>query len=365
MPFVKGIDVSVYDPVVNWNKVRAQGYRFAYIRSSYGVSNNQTMMDTMFQAHWAGAKAAGVLRGAYHYLRASQDGTKQAIEYLRIANPQAGDLPAALDLEEAFNQDATNAQFIKNAEAFLKKVEQETGIKPMVYSRASFLKEKVSQANGKAPAWAKDYRMWVAHWTYSYNENIKPIEAAGWAPYTFWQYSGEKEYLDGITNELGAPILVDFDVFKGTLEDLYKLAGGKAPDPLKYTIKSGDTFESIAKQFNVNLSELLNNNPHLVLVGTVLTVPQPAGAGFSSTGSGSTSTSGTGTTGGTTGGTTTSGSSSAAVVTLPTSYTVKPGDTLFFISQTFGVPIKAIADANNILDPNLIFVGQVLTIPKP
>jgi lysozyme len=63
MPFVKGIDVSVYDPLVNWAKVRAQGYRFALIRSSYGVENNKTKMDTMFQSHWAGAKAAGMLRG--------------------------------------------------------------------------------------------------------------------------------------------------------------------------------------------------------------------------------------------------------------------------------------------------------------
>jgi lysozyme len=195
MPFVKGIDVSVYDPLVNWAKVRQQGYRFAYIRSSYGVSNNQTRMDTMFPSHWAGTKAAGVLRGAYHYLRASQDGAKQAKEYLKIVNPQPGDLPAALDLEEAFNQDATNAQFIKNAEAFLKTIKEETGVKPVVYSRAFFLKEKVSQPNGKAPSWARQYRSWVAHWTYAYGENIKPIEAEGWSPYAFWQYSGEKEYL--------------------------------------------------------------------------------------------------------------------------------------------------------------------------
>ena len=63
MPFVKGIDVSVFDPVINWAKVRNQGYRFAYIRSSYGVENNITKTDTMFHAHWAGAKAAGMLRG--------------------------------------------------------------------------------------------------------------------------------------------------------------------------------------------------------------------------------------------------------------------------------------------------------------
>jgi nucleoid-associated protein YgaU len=30
----------------------------------------------------------------------------------------------------------------------------------------------------------------------------------------------------------------------------------------------------------------------------------------------------------------------------------------------FGLSIKALADANHIPDPNLINVGQVLTIPK-
>src|SRR5215831_2479284 len=48
-----------------------------------------------------------------------------------------------------------------------------------------------------------------------------------------------------------------------------------------------------------------------------------------------------------------------------TTYTVQPGDNLFRISLRFGVTIAAIAQANNIPNPNLIFVGQVLTIPAP
>lgn len=347
MPFVKGIDVSVYDPVVNWAKVRAQGYRFVYVRSSYGVDNKQMRMDSMFPSHWAGAKAAGVLRGAYHYLKASQDGAKQAAEFLKIVKPEKGDLPPALDLEQYFNEKATNKQFMDNAEAFLSKVKQETGITPMVYSRASFLKEKVCFLNGKVPVWASKYLVWIAYWTYAY-ENVKPLEAAGWPAYKFWQYSGEKEFLDGITNQYGVPIPVDFDVFKGTLEDLQKLAGAPIPEPIKYTIMPGDTYEGIAAKFNIGLSELLNANPQLVMTGTVMTIPPSAGAGFASSG--------------TSGGV--AGSTGGTVPTGANTYSVKPGDTLWVIAQKHGVTVKAVAEANHLSDPNSISVGQALTIPK-
>jgi lysozyme len=358
MPFVKGIDVSVFDPVINWAKVRAQGYRFAYIRSSYGVESNQTIKDTMFDAHWAGAKAAGILRGPYHYLHAAMDGTKQAEDFLRFVTLEKGDLPPALDLEEAYNQGATNKQFITNSEAFLRKVQAETGIQPMVYSRGMFLDEKLT-LHGKPPVWAKNYRVWIAHWTYAYGDNIKPIEGAGWPPYIFWQYSGEKEYLDGITDDLGRPVYVDFDVFKGTLEDLYALANATPPVSKTYTVVAGDTLENIAKQFNLSLAELVNANPQILTAGMTLTIPAPAGAGSPSA---SSSTSGGA-------GPTPVGSTSSATPAIPSgvttvSYTVKPGDTLSAIAIKFNTTVKAIADLNHIADPNLIFVGQVLQIPK-
>lgn len=44
-------------------------------------------------------------------------------------------------------------------------------------------------------------------------------------------------------------------------------------------------------------------------------------------------------------------------------YVVQPGDTLFTIAQKFGTTIDAIVRANNITNPDVIFVGQVLTIP--
>ena len=44
-------------------------------------------------------------------------------------------------------------------------------------------------------------------------------------------------------------------------------------------------------------------------------------------------------------------------------YTVQSGDNLSRIAQRFGVSLNALMDANNITDPNVIRLGQVLTIP--
>jgi LysM repeat protein len=44
-------------------------------------------------------------------------------------------------------------------------------------------------------------------------------------------------------------------------------------------------------------------------------------------------------------------------------YTVKPGDTLGKISRAFGVHPEVIAEVNGIVNPNLIYAGQVLKIP--
>lgn len=44
-------------------------------------------------------------------------------------------------------------------------------------------------------------------------------------------------------------------------------------------------------------------------------------------------------------------------------FVVPPGDTLSQIGTQFGVPYQAIAQANGIADPNIIYAGQRLVIP--
>lgn len=114
-----------------------------------------------------------------------------------------------------------------------------------------------------------------------------------------------------------------------------------------YTVQRGDTLGSIARQFNTTFQALAqaNNlpNPNLIYVGQVLNVP-----------------------GGSTAPTPTATPAPSETVTPPASgstYTVQRGDTLSSISRRVGVSATALAQANGITNPNLIFVGQVLSIP--
>lgn len=44
-------------------------------------------------------------------------------------------------------------------------------------------------------------------------------------------------------------------------------------------------------------------------------------------------------------------------------YVVRQNDTLFQISLRYGVPVQTLAAVNNIVNPNLIFIGQQIVIP--
>jgi len=51
--------------------------------------------------------------------------------------------------------------------------------------------------------------------------------------------------------------------------------------------------------------------------------------------------------------------------TYSTDYIVQPGDTLTLIAQRFNTSVEAIAQANSIVNPNLVVVGQLLAVPVP
>jgi LysM repeat protein len=51
--------------------------------------------------------------------------------------------------------------------------------------------------------------------------------------------------------------------------------------------------------------------------------------------------------------------------TDPSQHVVQPGDTLGRIAQQYGISLEALMQANGLSDPNLLSVGQSLTIPAP
>ena len=111
-----------------------------------------------------------------------------------------------------------------------------------------------------------------------------------------------------------------------------------------YIVQPGDNLFRISLKFNVSVSALMAangiTNPNLIFVGQRLVIPSPGTVVTPPA-------------------TTTSPPPSGSTTT----YVVQRGDTLFLISLRFNVSISALMAANGITNPNLIFVGQRLTIP--
>lgn len=341
MNLIHGVDVSYWEPRVDWQALRSQGFKFALIRATSGVG----YVDPKFKTHWDGARKEGLLRGAYHYLIANQDPKQQADLFIATISSDRGELPPIIDLEDKYNESASNALIIDTCKAILDRVEKAFGVKPMIYSRTQYLNVHVSR-NGAAPSWANDYPLWLAQYPYVFDPSVHPnknmpTQAVGWQDWRFWQYS-ETTLVDGVTNENGQPTECDLNWFRGTEEELYAFANVKPREPVKYTVKSGDTFKAIAEKYKITIDELLAANPQLLPDGSKLTIPvptisKPIVSDNSTTNKAASST---------------------------RTHTVKQGDTIGTIAQKYGVTVDAIKAINpNLTNPNLIFVGQVIVIP--
>jgi lysozyme len=328
MTTVPGIDVSYWDSGIDWPKVRATGQRFVFVKATEG----ETYTDPTFETNWAGAKTSGLLRGAYCFFHPNQDGKKQADRFISVVKAlnDNGELPTVLDLEVP---DATpKDKIIAKAKIWLDEVEQAFGRKPIIYSGVSFLETNFSELGGGPPVWVKDYPFWVAWYPNQYTPGMSPLMPQGWFNWTFWQYY-DKGYLNGINTK------VNLDLFNGALDDLYKFAGVQVTDqtPSSHTVAAGDSFETIANKYGVTVRELVGANPQLIKISDKLTVPTPVAIPQE-------------------------GAPGAAPAPKQT-YTVQRGDTLYSIAIKFGTTVPQLVSANNIANPNLIQVGQVLVLP--
>ena len=86
-----GVDVSLWQPNVDWAALKNGGVAFAFAKAT--EADNIT--DPQFAKNWPAMKAAGVVRGAYHFFRPGKDPLKQAALLTQTATLEAGDLPLA------------------------------------------------------------------------------------------------------------------------------------------------------------------------------------------------------------------------------------------------------------------------------
>jgi lysozyme len=167
---------------INWGQVRASGMSFAFVKATEGPSGYY--QNPYFYSDWAGVRAVGMVRGAYHFARPQYSATNQANFFISVigASSQPGDLPPALDLEDTGGLSPTDLGYW--TQTFLTTVKSLTGRTPIIYSYPYFW--RTNMANTTAFA---GYPLWLADWTGRSGPNY-PLPG-GWGSFTFWQFTSQ------------------------------------------------------------------------------------------------------------------------------------------------------------------------------
>lgn len=173
---VTGIDISHHSGEVDWSTVKAQGYRFAYVKSSEGVDNP----DAMFEKHWRELKHAGLMRGAYHFYVTEDDPVEQARFFASRIRNDPGTLPPAVDVE-LLGANTNTDEMTSTLLTFLKTLEKELGVKPMIYTTPKFWDQYYE------PVFS-DYHLWMAEY------GVKmPKVPFGWDNWLVWQHAPDRQ----------------------------------------------------------------------------------------------------------------------------------------------------------------------------
>lgn len=172
-----GIDVSRYQGAIDFERVKASGVDFVLLRSSIGDgSDNITGEDIRFAVNYAEAKKAGLMVGAYHYLRGVnvEDARAEARFFIKTISPYDLDFPAVLDFEDPWQQDyLTTAERTAMALAFMEEVDK-AGYYPMLYTNTNWAENYLDMHK------LNKYELWLAEW------HPKPTY---YGTFGIWQYT--------------------------------------------------------------------------------------------------------------------------------------------------------------------------------
>lgn len=209
MDRVSGIDVSRWQGQVDWQKVRAGGHRFAFIRATIG----DDYVDPRFYANWSGAQQAGLLVSAYHVIRPNRPADEQISYFYEVLDGREADLPLVVDVERRDSMSA--AGITACVRDCLRIVQDRLGRRPIVYTARWYWNQYILPASD----W-REHDLWVASYT------SKPVLPRDWPTWHFWQYS-ERGRVAGVGSAS-----TDLNWFAGTYEDLLAYAGraGEIPE---------------------------------------------------------------------------------------------------------------------------------------
>ena len=245
---MNGIDISRYQKGINLTAVPCD---FVIVKASQGASNN---VYPTFKEQITQADSLGKLLGVYHY--ASTGGAiPEAEKFLKTVDKYIGRAILCLDWEGEQNPNFGNPQY---AIAWLKYVEQKTGIKPFLYMSKSVARQYASVWDASFPFWCAQY----ANYQYTGYKTNPWTDSYGYGPWKdckIFQYSSRGR-LPGCSKDL------DLDLAYLTPDQWMAYAKGTAsyePIPQELPIlKKGSKGEYVRNwQLFLNLNGYACGNP--------------------------------------------------------------------------------------------------------
>ncbi|MEU6365965.1 GH25 family lysozyme [Streptomyces sp. NPDC046931] len=202
----RGHDVSSHQKNVDWAGAKARGARFVYIKAT----ESTTYRNPYFTRQYDGARAAGIIRGAYHFAAPERSsGARQAAYSVRHGGAWRADgwtLPPALDLEDnPYDRRRTcyalsRAAMVGWIKSFSEEVRRETGRRPVIYTTARWW----DNCTGGSSVFAADHALWIAR----HGAPGAGAFPAGWSFWAFRQYDN------------GGSLPGDQNLFNGSLARL-------------------------------------------------------------------------------------------------------------------------------------------------
>ena len=194
----RGIDLSVFQGDVDWQKAAQDGVEFAILRLGYrGYGKGVLQPDEMFDAHLEGAHNAGLDAGVYFFSQALtvEEGREEARYVLEQLDGRALEMPVYFDWEPIAAEDSrTNgydyAHLTDSAVAFCQTIEEEG------YQAGVYINRQQGYYHYDLSRLA-DYSLWVADY------NCYPDF---YYRFDMWQYTANGQ-LDGIDIQVDMNLL--------------------------------------------------------------------------------------------------------------------------------------------------------------
>lgn len=310
---LKGIDISRWQSGINLAAIDTD---FVIMKATEGVGYTDSSCDGFYQT----AKSLGRKLGVYHFARPDLGNSAEAEADYFLQETKGYQKEAILILD----WESGNLGNISWAKAWLDRVYNKTGVRPIIYMSASVMRQYDWSAVVDA-----NYGLWVANYGVNNglaNEivfNSYPLKY--WSFYALWQYTSVGR-LNGYSGNL------DLNYFSGNGVAWDKYATGNSdiepeePDLPKSTEELAN--EVIAGVYGNGQARKDALGDRYSEVQAL--VNEKLGITYSDT----------------------------------FVYVVKRGDTLSGIAARFGTSYQVIARDNGISNPNLIYAGQKLIINK-